>query len=176
MDRERAMPILNALAPCGKTGEGDVKRPQSSNHFRLLVGDYRVRFEAAGGGAPRIAQGKHRREAYRRRAGGGHFARPTVPCRNPVTRPRNPPTRPPSTTSPRPPAIPLVPSATLPPESKSCHAPRTSRTPLARLRTREIPAHSLTPPLRGKHAPASRTCVTPQPLENAHFLAFPRPS
>ena len=65
IDREQAMQILQALARYGETGEGDVKRLQGSRDFRLRVGDYRVRFRALDDGTLRIAQVKHRREAYR---------------------------------------------------------------------------------------------------------------
>jgi mRNA interferase RelE/StbE len=65
IDREQAMKILLALTRYGKTGEGDVKQLKGSTDFRLRVGDYRVRLRVLKTGAIRIAQVKHRREAYR---------------------------------------------------------------------------------------------------------------
>ena len=65
IDREQAMKILLALTRFAKTGEGDVKQLKGSTDFRLRVGDYRVRMRLLKDGTIRIAQVKHRREAYR---------------------------------------------------------------------------------------------------------------
>jgi len=65
IDREQAMSILLALTRYAKTGEGDVKQLKDSKDFRLRVGDYRVRMRVFPDGIIRIAQVKHRREAYR---------------------------------------------------------------------------------------------------------------
>lgn len=65
IDREQAMNILVALTRFGNTGEGDVKQLKGSKDFRLRVGDYRVRMRIFRDGTIRIAQVKHRREAYR---------------------------------------------------------------------------------------------------------------
>jgi mRNA-degrading endonuclease RelE of RelBE toxin-antitoxin system len=65
IDREQAMNILLALTRFGNTGEGDVKQLKGSKDFRLRVGDYRVRMRVSKDGRIRIAQVKHRREAYR---------------------------------------------------------------------------------------------------------------
>jgi mRNA-degrading endonuclease RelE of RelBE toxin-antitoxin system len=65
IDKEQAMNILLALTRYGKTGEGDVKQLKASTDFRLRVGDYRVRLRVLKTGVIRIAQVKHRREAYR---------------------------------------------------------------------------------------------------------------
>lgn len=46
------------------TGEGDVKQLKGSKDLRLRVGDYRVRMRVSED-AIRIAQVKHRKEAYR---------------------------------------------------------------------------------------------------------------
>ena len=64
IDREQAMNILLALTRFGNTGEGDVKQLKGSKDFRLRVGDYRVRMRLLEAGI-RVAQVKHRREAYR---------------------------------------------------------------------------------------------------------------
>ena len=64
IDREQAMNILLALTRFGNTGEGDVKQLKGSKDFRLRVGDYRVRMRSLNYGTIRIAQVKHRREAY----------------------------------------------------------------------------------------------------------------
>lgn len=65
IDREQAMRILLSLTRFAKTGEGDVKQLKGTTDFRLRVGDYRVRMRALQDGTIRIAQVKHRREAYR---------------------------------------------------------------------------------------------------------------
>lgn len=65
IDREQAMNILLALTHFGNTGEGDVKQLKGSKDSRLRVGDYRVRMRSLNDGTIRIAQVKHRREAYR---------------------------------------------------------------------------------------------------------------
>ena len=65
IDREQAMNILLALTRFCNTGEGDVKQLKGSKDFRLRIGDYRVRMRQLEDGAIRIAQVKHRREAYR---------------------------------------------------------------------------------------------------------------
>jgi mRNA interferase RelE/StbE len=65
VDREQAMKILLALTRFRDTGEGDVKQLKGSTDFRLRVGDYRVRLRVMEDGTIRIAQVKHRREAYR---------------------------------------------------------------------------------------------------------------
>jgi mRNA-degrading endonuclease RelE of RelBE toxin-antitoxin system len=65
IDREQALNILHHLTEFGSTGSGDVKQLKGSTHFRLRVGDYRIRFERLRNGALRIVQVKHRREAYR---------------------------------------------------------------------------------------------------------------
>jgi mRNA interferase RelE/StbE len=65
IDREQAMTILLALTRFAKTGEGDIKQLKGSKDFRLRVGDYRVRMRLFKDGTIRIAQVKHRREAYR---------------------------------------------------------------------------------------------------------------
>ena len=59
------MKILLALTRYAETGEGDVKQLQGSTDYRLRVGDYRVRMRVLQDGTIRIAQVKHRREAYR---------------------------------------------------------------------------------------------------------------
>jgi len=59
------MKILMALTRYANTGEGDVKQLKGSPDFRLRVGDYRVRMRVLQDGTIRIAQVKHRREAYR---------------------------------------------------------------------------------------------------------------
>ena len=64
IDREQALNILLALTRFGDTGEGDVKQLKGSKDFRLRVGDYRVRIRVSED-AIRIAQVKHRKEAYR---------------------------------------------------------------------------------------------------------------
>ncbi len=64
IDREQAMTILLALTRFGKSGEGDVKQLKGSKDFRLRVGDYRVRMRVSDD-TIRIAQVKHRKEAYR---------------------------------------------------------------------------------------------------------------
>jgi mRNA interferase RelE/StbE len=66
IDREQAMKILLALTRYAKTGEGDIKQLKGSADYRLRVGDYRVRMRVLSDGTIRIAQVKHRREAYRR--------------------------------------------------------------------------------------------------------------
>ncbi len=58
------MTILLALTRFGKSGEGDVKQLKGSKDFRLRVGDYRVRMRVSED-TIRIAQVKHRKEAYR---------------------------------------------------------------------------------------------------------------
>ena len=58
------MNILLAITPFGQTGEGDVKQLKGSKDFRLRVGDYRVRMRVSAD-TIRIAQVKHRKEAYR---------------------------------------------------------------------------------------------------------------
>jgi mRNA interferase RelE/StbE len=65
IDREQAMKILLALTRYANTGEGDVKQLKGSTDYRLRVGDYRVRMRVLNDGTIRIAQVKHRREAYR---------------------------------------------------------------------------------------------------------------
>jgi mRNA-degrading endonuclease RelE of RelBE toxin-antitoxin system len=65
IDREQAMSVLLALTRFGNTGEGDVKQLKGSQDFRLRAGDYRVRMRLLEDGAIRIAQIKHRKEAYR---------------------------------------------------------------------------------------------------------------
>jgi mRNA-degrading endonuclease RelE of RelBE toxin-antitoxin system len=65
IDREHAMNILLALTRYGETGEGDIKQLKGSTDFRLRVGDYWVRLRVLKNGVIRIAQVKHRREAYR---------------------------------------------------------------------------------------------------------------
>ena len=64
IDREQALNILQALTRFGETGEGDVKQLKGSKDFRLRVGDYRIRMRVSKD-VIRIAQVKHRREAYR---------------------------------------------------------------------------------------------------------------
>jgi mRNA-degrading endonuclease RelE of RelBE toxin-antitoxin system len=64
IDREHAMNILLALTRFGQTGEGDLKQLKGSKDFRLRVGDYRVRMRVSED-TIRIAQVKHRKEAYR---------------------------------------------------------------------------------------------------------------
>lgn len=59
------MKILLALTRYRDTGEGDLKRLKGSSDFRLRVGDYRVRMRVLEDGTIRIAQVKHRSEAYR---------------------------------------------------------------------------------------------------------------
>jgi mRNA-degrading endonuclease RelE of RelBE toxin-antitoxin system len=59
------MTILLALTRFAKIGEGDIKQLKGSKDFRLRVGDYRVRMRLFKDGTIRIAQVKHRREAYR---------------------------------------------------------------------------------------------------------------
>jgi mRNA-degrading endonuclease RelE of RelBE toxin-antitoxin system len=46
VEREQAMKILLELTRYGNIGQGDVKRLQDSDQYRLRVGDYRVRFNA----------------------------------------------------------------------------------------------------------------------------------
>jgi mRNA-degrading endonuclease RelE of RelBE toxin-antitoxin system len=53
-----------ALTRFGQTGEGDLKQLKGSKDFRLRVGDYRVRMRVSED-TIRIAQVKHRKEAYR---------------------------------------------------------------------------------------------------------------
>ena len=65
IDREQAIKILHALTRFASTGEGDVKQLKGTTDFRLRVGDYRVRMRVRDDGTIRIAQVKHRREAYR---------------------------------------------------------------------------------------------------------------
>ena len=64
IDRGQAMNILLALTRFGQTGEGDLKQLRGSKDFRLRVGDYRVRMRMSKD-TIRIAQVKHRKEAYR---------------------------------------------------------------------------------------------------------------
>jgi mRNA-degrading endonuclease RelE of RelBE toxin-antitoxin system len=65
IDREQAMKILLALTRFRDTGEDDLKRLKGSADFRLRVGDYRLRMRVLEDGTIRIAQVKHRSEAYR---------------------------------------------------------------------------------------------------------------
>ena len=59
------MNILLELTRYGKTGQGDVKRLQNSDQYRLRVGDYRVRFKVLDDGTLRIVHVRHRKDAYR---------------------------------------------------------------------------------------------------------------
>lgn len=65
IDREQAIAILHALTAYAESGKGQIKRLKGSGDLRLRVGDYRVRFEAAGEDSYRILRVSHRREAYR---------------------------------------------------------------------------------------------------------------
>ena len=65
IDREQALRILHALTEFAQSGNGQIKSLKVSGDLRLRIGDYRVRFEVAGGGAYRILRIGHRREAYR---------------------------------------------------------------------------------------------------------------
>jgi mRNA interferase RelE/StbE len=65
IEREQAMKILLELTRYGKTGQGDVKRLQASDQFRLRVGDYRVRFKVLEDGTLRIVHVRRRKDAYR---------------------------------------------------------------------------------------------------------------
>lgn len=59
------MKILLELTRYGNTGQGDVKRLQDSDQYRLRVGDYRVRFRVLDDGTLRIVHVRHRKDAYR---------------------------------------------------------------------------------------------------------------
>jgi mRNA-degrading endonuclease RelE of RelBE toxin-antitoxin system len=68
------MKILLELTRYGNTGQGDVKRLQDSDQYRLRVGDYRVRFKVLDDGMLRIVHDllrsrygavRHRKDAYR---------------------------------------------------------------------------------------------------------------
>ena len=65
IERQQAMNILLELTRYGKTGQGDVKRLQNSDQYRLRVGDYRVRFQVLENGTLRIVHVRHRKDAYR---------------------------------------------------------------------------------------------------------------
>jgi mRNA-degrading endonuclease RelE of RelBE toxin-antitoxin system len=64
IEREQAMNILLELTRYGKSGQGDVKRLQNSDQYRLRV-DYRVRFKVLEDGTLRIVHVRHRKDAYR---------------------------------------------------------------------------------------------------------------
>ena len=65
IEREPAMSILLELTRYGNTGQGDVKRLQNSDQYRLRVGGYRVRFQVLENGTLRIVHVRHRKDAYR---------------------------------------------------------------------------------------------------------------
>jgi mRNA interferase RelE/StbE len=65
IEREQAMRILLELTRYGETGQGDVKRLQASDQFRLRVGDYRLRFIVLEDGTMRIVRIGHRKDVYR---------------------------------------------------------------------------------------------------------------
>jgi mRNA interferase RelE/StbE len=65
IEREQAMRILLELTRYGETGQGDVKRLQASDQFRLRVGDYRLRFKVLEDGTMRIVRIGHRKDVYR---------------------------------------------------------------------------------------------------------------
>jgi len=65
IDREQAIAILHALTDYAKSGKGQIKKLKGTGDLRLRVGDYRVRFEAAGEDTYRILRVNHRKEAYR---------------------------------------------------------------------------------------------------------------
>jgi mRNA-degrading endonuclease RelE of RelBE toxin-antitoxin system len=48
-----------------ETCQGDVKQFQASDHFRIRVGDYRVRFKVLADGTLKIVRVLHRKDAYR---------------------------------------------------------------------------------------------------------------
>lgn len=59
------MRILLELTRYGETGQGDVKRLQASDQFRLRVGDYRLRFIVLEDGTMRIVRIGRRKDVYR---------------------------------------------------------------------------------------------------------------
>ena len=59
------MKILVDLTRYGNHGQGDVKRLQDSDEYRLRVGDYRVRIKVLDDGTLRIVHVRHRKDAYR---------------------------------------------------------------------------------------------------------------
>jgi mRNA-degrading endonuclease RelE of RelBE toxin-antitoxin system len=65
IEREQAMKILLELTRYGNIGQGDVKRLQDSDQYRLRVGDYRVRFKVLDDGTLRVVHVRHRKDAYR---------------------------------------------------------------------------------------------------------------
>ena len=65
IERRQAMSIPLELTRYGTTGQGDVKRLQNSDQYRLRVRDYRVRFLALEDGTLRIVHVRHRKDAYR---------------------------------------------------------------------------------------------------------------
>jgi mRNA interferase RelE/StbE len=60
--------VLRAVHHYAATGQGDVKRLQASEEYRLRVGDWRVRFAVVAGQihVMHVLRIAHRREAYRR--------------------------------------------------------------------------------------------------------------
>jgi mRNA-degrading endonuclease RelE of RelBE toxin-antitoxin system len=65
IEREQAMRILLELTRYSETGQGDVKRLQALDQFRLRVGDYRLRFIVLEDGTMRIIRIGHRKDVYR---------------------------------------------------------------------------------------------------------------
>ena len=63
--REQSMQILLELTRFAETGQGDVKQLQTSDQFRLRVGDYRVRFKVLDDSALKIVRVRHRKDVYR---------------------------------------------------------------------------------------------------------------
>lgn len=64
--RETAMRILLALTRFARTGLGDVKALEGglSGTFRLLVGDWRIRFKRLADGAIQVLAVENRGQAY----------------------------------------------------------------------------------------------------------------
>jgi mRNA-degrading endonuclease RelE of RelBE toxin-antitoxin system len=66
IERDTAMRILLALTRFAETGDGDVKALEGkfSGAHRLRVGDWRVRFRRARGGAIYVLAVENRGQAY----------------------------------------------------------------------------------------------------------------
>ena len=66
IERDTAMRILHALTRYAETGEGDVKALEGkfTGAHRLRIGDWRVRFRRAQGGAIHVLAVENRGEAY----------------------------------------------------------------------------------------------------------------
>lgn len=66
LDKKTAERILDAVDTMAETGEGDIKKLQGMDGFRLRVGDWRVLFDSDDKAEEiTILHVLHRREAYR---------------------------------------------------------------------------------------------------------------